>query len=198
MQELIIQTKDLTKIYGEQTVVDRVNIHIRQGKIYGLLGRNGAGKTTIMKMMMGLTRITKGEIEIFGQRVETHQKDIYPRIGAIIEAPGFYPNLTGAENLNVFARLRGTVSLDAVNEALELVGLPYNDKKLFSKYSLGMKPVSYTHLDVYKRQQAESKRDPENVGNHELCGCFTYLGVLFSSIENCQEENGHFNQGCAP
>lgn len=139
MQELIIQTKDLTKIYGEQTVVDRVNIHIRQGKIYGLLGRNGAGKTTIMKMMMGLTRITKGEIEIFGQRVETHQKDIYPRIGAIIEAPGFYPNLTGAENLNVFARLRGTVSLDAVNEALELVGLPYNDKKLFSKYSLGMK-----------------------------------------------------------
>ncbi len=66
MQELIIQTKDLTKIYGEQTVVDRVNIHIRQGKIYGLLGRNGAGKTTIMKMMMGLTRITKGEIEIFG------------------------------------------------------------------------------------------------------------------------------------
>lgn len=139
MQKLIIQTKDLTKIYGEQTVADRVNLHIRQGKIYGLLGRKGAGKTTIMKMMMGLTRITKGEIEIFGQRVETHQKDIYPRIGAIIEAPGFYPNLTGAENLNVFARLRGTVSLDAVKEALELVGLPYNDKKLFSKYSLGMK-----------------------------------------------------------
>ena len=68
MQKLIIQTKDLTKIYGEQTVADRVNLHIRQGKIYGLLGRNGAGKTTIMKMMMGLTRITKGEIEIFGQK----------------------------------------------------------------------------------------------------------------------------------
>ena len=139
MHKLIIQTKDLTKTYGEQTVVDHVNLHVRNGKIYGLLGRNGAGKTTIMKMMMGLTHITEGEIEIFGQGVGARQKDIYPRIGAIIEAPGFYPNLTGTENLNVFARLRGIVSPSAVKEALELVGLPYNDKKLFSKYSLGMK-----------------------------------------------------------
>lgn len=139
MQKLIIQTKDLTKTYGEQTVVDHVSLHIKRGKIYGLLGRNGAGKTTIMKMMMGLTHMTGGEIEIFGQRLGAHQKDIYPRIGAIIEAPGFYPNLTGTENLNVFAKLRGTVSRDAVKDALELVGLPYNDKKLFSKYSLGMK-----------------------------------------------------------
>ncbi|MBS6341987.1 MAG: ATP-binding cassette domain-containing protein, partial [Eubacterium limosum] len=113
MHKLIIQTKDLTKTYGEQTVVDHVNLHVRNGKIYGLLGRNGAGKTTIMKMMMGLTHITEGEIEIFGQGLGARQKDIYPRIGAIIEAPGFYPNLTGTENLNVFAKLRGIVSPSA-------------------------------------------------------------------------------------
>ena len=68
-----------------------------------------------------------------------HEKRIYPRIGAIIETPGFYPNLTGTENLEIFAKLRGTPQPNAVKNALEVVGLPYKDKKLFSKYSLGMK-----------------------------------------------------------
>ena len=68
-----------------------------------------------------------------------HEKELYPRIGAIIETPGFYPNLTGTENLEIFAKLRGTASSNAVEHAMNVVGLPYKDKKLFSKYSLGMK-----------------------------------------------------------
>ena len=139
MSDLVIETKKLTKIYGEQTAVNSVNLHVKPGRIYGLLGRNGAGKTTIMKMILGLTDITSGEVDVFGQNIKGREKRVYPRIGAIIETPGFYPNLTGTENLEIFAKLRGTAAPNAVKNALEIVGLPYRDKKLFSKYSLGMK-----------------------------------------------------------
>ena len=139
MTDFIIETERLSKIYGEQTAVNAVNIHVKKGQIYGLLGRNGAGKTTIMKMILGLTSITSGKITVFGASLKGQEKKVYPRIGAIIERPGFYPNLTGMENLEIFARLRGTSAPEAVKRALDVVGLPYKDKKTFSKYSLGMK-----------------------------------------------------------
>ena len=139
MNDFVIETKQLTKIYGEQTAVSSVNLHVKKGRIYGLLGRNGAGKTTIMKMILGLTPITSGEVDVFGRNIKGREKRVYPRIGAIIETPGFYPNLTGTENLEIFAKLRGTAAPDAVKNALGVVGLPYKDKKLFGKYSLGMK-----------------------------------------------------------
>lgn len=139
MNDTVIKTNRLTKSYGKQTVVNKVNLHVQKGSIYGLLGRNGAGKTTIMKMILGLTPITSGSAEVFGQNVIRNEKKLYPRIGAIIENPGFYPNLTGTENLEIFAKLRGTPSPNAVKNALEIVGLPYKNKKTFAKYSLGMK-----------------------------------------------------------
>ena len=139
MGDFIIETKQLIKVYGEQTAVNAVNLHVKQGRIYGLLGRNGAGKTTIMKMILDLTAITSGEISVFGAPLKGQWKKVFPRIGAIIEKPGFYPNLTGTENLEIFARLRGTPGPNAVKNALEVVGLPYKDKKTFGKYSLGMK-----------------------------------------------------------
>ena len=139
MHDFVIETKHLTKIYGEQTVLEKVSLHVERGKIYGLLGRNGAGKTTLMKLLLGLASPTVGEIKIFQKPIKGHQKQLYPHIGAIIEAPGFYPNLTGTENLEIFARLRGLKDPLAVQEALHIVGLPYRDKKLFAKYSLGMK-----------------------------------------------------------
>lgn len=139
MSEYIIETNRLTKVFGTQKAVNEVNIHVQKGKIYGLLGRNGAGKTTIMKMILGLSSITSGEVKLFGYPLKKNEKKLYPRIGSIIEIPGFYPNLTGTENLRVFARLRGTVKRNAIKEALEIVDLPFNDKKMFSSYSLGMK-----------------------------------------------------------
>lgn len=139
MNNLMIETRQLTKVYGDQTAVNKVNLHVEKGRIYGLLGRNGAGKTTIMKMILGLTSTTSGEVDVFGKNIKGNEKRIYPRIGAIIETPGFYPNLTGTENLEIFTKLRGTSRPNAVKEALEVVGLPYKDKKVFSKYSLGMK-----------------------------------------------------------
>ncbi|MCX4374446.1 MAG: ATP-binding cassette domain-containing protein, partial [Dysosmobacter sp.] len=117
----------------------KLNIHVRQGRIYGLLGRNGAGKTTTMKMLLGLTPPTSGEVTIWGNPLSGNEKKLLPRIGSLIESPGFYPNLTGTENLRIFAALRGLKNQNAIQSALELVGLPYRDKKLFSQYSLGMK-----------------------------------------------------------
>ena len=139
MNKYIIETKNLTKKYGSQKSVADLNIHVQKGRIYGLLGRNGAGKTTTMKMLLGLTKPTSGEVKIWGKSLQGNEKKLLPRIGSLIESPGFYPNLTATENLRVFATLRGVPNNHAIQDALDLVGLPYKDKKLFSQYSLGMK-----------------------------------------------------------
>ena len=139
MSDCIIETKVLTKRYGEQVSVSNLDLHVRKGRIYGLLGRNGAGKTTTMKMLLGLTTPTSGTVSLFGRPLKGNGKRILPRIGSLIESPGFYPNLTGTENLQIFARLRGLKSPNYIKGALELVNLPYRDKKRYAQYSLGMK-----------------------------------------------------------
>lgn len=139
MSEYIIETHNLTKRYGNQVSVSNLNIHVKKGRIYGLLGRNGAGKTTTMRMLLGLTAPTSGEVKIFGRPMQGNENKILPRIGCLIESPGFYPNLTATENLKIFAELRGINKASYIKGALELVNLPYRDKKLFSEYSLGMK-----------------------------------------------------------
>lgn len=142
MQSYIIETEHLTKQYDTRTVVSNVSLHVRQGRIYGLLGRNGAGKTTIMKLLLGLIRPTAGQVQLWGESLPQNETKLLPHIGSLIESPGFYPNLTGSENLRIFATLRGMRRAKrehAIHDALELVGLPYDDKRLFSQYSLGMK-----------------------------------------------------------
>ena len=138
--DCIIETHGLTKRYGEQISVENLNLHVRPGRIYGLLGRNGAGKTTTMRMLLGLTAPSAGSVRIFGHAMPAKAAQVLPRVGSLIESPGFYPNLTGTENLRIFAILRKLPRQDrAIKSALELVGLPYRDKKLFKQYSLGMK-----------------------------------------------------------
>ena len=139
MSEYAIKTTKLTKQFGEQIGVDCVNMNVPTGKIYGLLGRNGAGKTTIMRMLLNLASPTSGEISLFGEDYRLKTKEIYYRIGSIIETPGFYENLTGKENLEIFARLRGQHKKNSVQNALEIVGLEKETKKIFGNYSLGMK-----------------------------------------------------------
>lgn len=139
MSQYVIETKGLTKEYNGKRSVSDLNLHIKKGRIYGLLGRNGAGKTTTMKMILNLIDSSDGEVIVFGKSMKKHNKEILPRIGCLIESPGFYPNLTGTENLKIFAQLRGIPKRNAIKESLELVGLKYNDKKLFSQYSMGMK-----------------------------------------------------------
>lgn len=139
MSGYMIETNNLTKQYGTEKSVAGLNIHVKKGRIYGLLGRNGAGKTTAMKMLLGLTAPTCGEVKLWGQPLKGNEKRLLARIGSLIEAPGFYPNLTAFENLRIFAVLRGVPGPNAIRETLDLVGLPFKDKKLFAQYSLGMK-----------------------------------------------------------
>lgn len=139
MNNYVLETSELSKYYGPNLVVDSVNLHVKKGEIYGLLGRNGAGKTTIMKLIMGLVQITKGEVYAFGKDITKEAKYVYPRIGCLIESPGFYPNMSAYENLQIFAELRGSVHQHSVKDALEIVGLSPDSKKTFSKFSLGMK-----------------------------------------------------------
>ncbi|MFD3449967.1 ABC transporter ATP-binding protein [Microbacteriaceae bacterium 4G12] len=135
----IIKTTNLTKIYGNQKSVDNLNITVNQGEIYGFIGRNGAGKTTTIRMLLGLIKPTSGKIEIFGEDFFQSQKEILRRIGSIVEVPGFYENLTAGENLLINAKIIGVHKKNAIEEALEIVGLQHETKKLVGKYSLGMK-----------------------------------------------------------
>lgn len=139
MSNWVLETKALTRKYKQQTAVDALNIHVPKGCIYGLLGRNGAGKTTTLRMIMGLVKPTAGDIEVFGQNIQENAEQIYPRVGSIIETPGFYENLTAPENLAILARLRGIHRRDAISYALSRVGLDHEPEKLVAQYSLGMK-----------------------------------------------------------
>lgn len=134
----IIETRNLTKTYGEFTAVSDLNLHIRKGSVYGFLGPNGAGKSTTMKMFLGLTRPTDGSFHIDGKTYPSDRVSILKEVGSFIEAPAFYGNLTGEENLDIIRNILG-LPKSSVYDALELVGLTEYRKRLAKKYSLGMK-----------------------------------------------------------
>ena len=136
--EHIITTEHLTKEYKKFTAVNDVSIHIRQGSIYGFLGPNEAGKSTTMKMLLGLTAPTKGSFTIDGKRFPQDRLAILKETGSFIESPSFYANLTGRENLDIIRRILG-LPKSAVEDALELVGLSEFGDRLAKQYSLGMK-----------------------------------------------------------
>lgn len=136
--DYMITTKHLTKKYKNFVSVNNVSLHIRKGSIYGFLGPNGAGKSTTMKMLLGLTAPTKGSFSIDGKHFPEDRMDILKEIGSFIEAPSFYANLTGRENLDVIRRILG-LPKESVEDALQLVGLEEFGDRLAKKYSLGMK-----------------------------------------------------------
>ena len=114
-------------------------MHVEKGKIYGLLGKNGAGKTTTMCMLLNLTYPSSGEIFLFGKDPQRYSKEIYPKIGSIIETPGFYENLTAHENLKIIAKIRGNYNPANIDSVLKMVNLDHEKSKRYKDYSLGMK-----------------------------------------------------------
>lgn len=134
----IIETNHLTKSYADFTAVSGINIHIPKGTVYGFLGPNGAGKSTTMKMFLGLTRPTSGSFVIDGMKYPENRMQILKEMGSFIEAPAFYGNLSGEENLDIVRKIL-ELPKAAVDEALELVGLTQYKNRLARKYSLGMK-----------------------------------------------------------
>lgn len=133
-----IETHDLTKRYGDFTAVDHLEIKVPAGKVYGFLGRNGSGKTTTIRMIMGLIKPNEGHVEIFGTEISRNRAEYLADIGAIIETPGFYGNLSAYENLEITAKMFKTEK-DRINETLEIVGLSNIGDKAVGKFSLGMK-----------------------------------------------------------
>ena len=138
MSELLLQTRNLTKQYGRHRAVDDVNMHIKKGAIYGFIGRNGAGKTTCLKMISGLSTPSYGEIEMFGYKGKDLQK-ARSRVGCLIEAPGLYGNMSAYDNLNIKCKLTGIKKKGYIEELLKTVGLDTVGQKKTKHYSLGMK-----------------------------------------------------------
>ena len=134
--DYIIETNELTKKFGSRAVVNKVSLHIKSGDIYGFIGKNGAGKTTAMKLILGLIHPTSGSIKLFGSNNLANQRI---KIGSLIEEPAFYRNVTAYENLKRFSILYGAGENEIV-EILELVGLKDDMRsKKVSQFSLGMK-----------------------------------------------------------
>ena len=134
----VIQTRGLSKRYKDRWAVDRLELVVEQGDIYGFIGQNGAGKSTTLKLLCGLARPTQGEALIFGKPVR--DSVARRRVGALIEQPGLYPDLSGRENLRLYAALLGLDNPERqVGEILKTVGLSPKEKKPVRHYSMGMK-----------------------------------------------------------
>ncbi|APM38350.1 ABC transporter ATP-binding protein [Clostridium kluyveri] len=135
----ILKTYNLSKKFKNFYAVDNLNMTIEKGDIYGFLGENGAGKTTTIRMIMGLIKSTSGEIELFSQKISGKNKNLLQRIGSIIEYPGFYPNLTASENLEIHRRMMGVQEKDSIKNSLKVVGIGNVENKKVKEFSLGMK-----------------------------------------------------------
>ena len=138
MNEYLLSTYNLTKQFGHKKAVDQVSIHIKRGAIYGFIGRNGAGKTTFLKMISGLAQPTSGEIEMFGYRGK-ELKNVRSRVSCLIESPGLYGNMSAYDNLLVKCKLFGISGKTYIPEILRTVGLSDTGKKKVKHFSLGMK-----------------------------------------------------------
>ncbi len=133
--ENVLKTTDIVKKYGTKTVLDKINMNINKGDIYGFIGKNGAGKTTFMRVVLSLTKANSGEVQFFGnEKIE----NIGLKVGSLIESPGLYKNASAYENLKRFSILYGADD-SKINEILETVGLGNTGKRKVKNFSLGMK-----------------------------------------------------------
>ena len=137
MQNTAISVSDLSKKYDDRLAVSHINFEVPLGIVCGFVGPNGSGKTTTMRMLLGLITPTTGKGHILGEPIE-HPEKYLSRVGAMIEGPAFYPALSGYENLSVLAKLGG-FPIERVQELLDKVGLGDRGKSKFKTYSLGMK-----------------------------------------------------------
>lgn len=134
-----LKVSNVTKTYGKQIVLNKVNLSINEGEIVGLVGPNGAGKTTLMKVIARLIKKYDGDVYINNENIKTNKKYDTKQIGCVIESPGFYPELTGYENLLFFSEISGLKNKGELNEIIDKLGIGEYINKKAKKYSLGMK-----------------------------------------------------------
>lgn len=139
MSDVVLQTEHLTKRYGRRLAVDDLSLCVERGDIYGFLGQNGAGKSTTIRMALGLVRPTSGNVLLLGCDVELARHRALRRVGAIVEAPAFYENFSARENLRVLASMAGGASHQRIDEVLGVVGLRSRANDAVRVYSHGMR-----------------------------------------------------------
>lgn len=138
MNELAVSVQHLTKCFGNETVLRDVSLALEPGKIHGMIGRNGSGKTVLMKCICGFLKPTSGSVWVWGKRIGT-ERDFAPRTGMMIETPGFLPHETGLKNLLWLSKLGKSASREQVKQLIQTVGLDPSLRKPVSQYSLGMR-----------------------------------------------------------
>lgn len=143
MTQLAIETSGLTKRFGDQLAVNHINLEVPQGSVFGFLGPNGSGKTTTIRMLLGLAEASEGEIKLLGKNIPKQLEEALPKVGALVEGPAFYPFMSGRNNLlriDAADRFSDSATREQrVDAALERVGLANAAKKKVHAYSLGMK-----------------------------------------------------------
>jgi ABC-2 type transport system ATP-binding protein len=139
MTQMVLQTEQLSKNYGQRVVVDRLSLTVERGDIFGFLGQNGAGKSTTIRMTLGLVRPTSGRVNVLGYDMSRQPLQALKRIGAIIEAPAFYENFSGRQNLWMLAAMSGGADQKRIEMVLEIVGLRERAHDPVSVYSHGMR-----------------------------------------------------------
>lgn len=134
-----LETKDLTyRFNSEQLILDKINLQVPSGSIYGFLGPNGAGKTTTLRLILGLLKKQEGSIQIFGKSFEKDRISILRNIGSMIESPSIYGHLTATENLSLLQKIY-QCPVSRIAEVLNIVGLDHTGQKKAGQFSLGMK-----------------------------------------------------------
>ncbi len=134
----IIEVKNVTKKFKNATVLNNISIAFEKGKIHGIIGRNGSGKTMLFKAICGFIPINSGIVFIDGKQIKK-DTDIPNNLGIMIETPGFIPNASGFKNLNLLAMIRNKINDKRIRETMKIVNLDPNCKKWVSKYSMGMR-----------------------------------------------------------
>lgn len=138
MEKDSICLRDVSKSFRGETVLEKVNLTFQRGKIYGLMGRNGSGKTVLLKMICGFISPDTGTIEIEGKQIGK-DRDFPEKTGVLIESPGFLPAQSGFKNLRYLAQIRGLITDEEIREAMTQVGLDWKNRKWVGRYSMGMR-----------------------------------------------------------
>lgn len=139
MTKAVLQTEQLSKRYRRRVVVDQLSLTVEQGDVFGFLGQNGAGKSTTIRMALGLVRPTSGRVSVLGHDMSRQPLRALKRVGAIIEAPAFYENFSGRQNLRMLAAMSGGAERQRIEMVLEIVGLRERARDPVRVYSHGMR-----------------------------------------------------------
>ena len=157
----ILKAEHIEKTIQGKRILCDIDLELKSGLVYGIVGRNGSGKTMLFRAMSGLMKLTRGRVEYDGQELKK-DFDVLPSLGITIEHAGMYPEFTGLQNLKILARIKGNISEAEICDAIERVGLDPADKRIVKKYSLGMQQRLAIAQAVMEKPEVIMLDEPTN------------------------------------